>query len=73
MQPERERGNPVTEVEVLCSPDGSITGWRISKASGNPAWDETVKRAIEKTRRLPLDNGRIPATMTVVFRQDEVR
>ena len=73
VQPERERGNPVTEVEVRCAPDGSIVGRRISKPSGNPAWDETVLRAIDKTRQLPLDSGRIPATMTLVFRQDEAR
>ena len=41
--------------------------------SSNPAWDETVLRAIDKTRQLPLDNGRIPSTMILVFRQDEVR
>ncbi|HOB93258.1 MAG TPA: cell envelope integrity protein TolA [Aquabacterium sp.] len=73
VQPDRERGNPVTEVEVRCAPDGSIVGRRISKPSGNPAWDETVLRAIDKTRQLPLDNGRIPATMTLVFSQNEAR
>ena len=73
VQPEKERGNPVTEVEVRCAPDGSIVGRRISKASGNPAWDETVLRAIDKTRQLPLDNGSIPPTMTLVFSQNEAR
>ncbi|GCL61354.1 cell envelope integrity protein TolA [Pseudaquabacterium pictum] len=73
VQPDKERGNPVTEVEVRCAPDGSIVGRRITKPSGNPAWDETVLRAIDKTRQLPLDNGRIPATMTLVFSQNETR
>ena len=73
VQPDKERGNPVTEVEVRCAPDGSIVGRRVTKPSGNPAWDETVLRAIDKTRQLPLDGGRIPPTMTLVFSQDETR
>ena len=73
IQPDKERGNPTTEVEVRCAPDGSVVGRRVIKPSGNPAWDETVLRAIDKTRQLPLDNGRIPSTMILVFRQDEVR
>ena len=73
MQPDKERGNPVTEVEVRCAPDGSIVGRRVTKPSGNPAWDETVLRAIDKTRQLPLDGGRIPPTMTLVFSQNETR
>jgi colicin import membrane protein len=60
--------NPITEVEVRCAPDGEIIGRRIVKPSGNPAWDETVLRAIDITRVLPRDiDGRIPATMTLVF------
>jgi len=73
VQPDKERGNPVTEVEVRCAPDGSIVGRRVTKPSGNPAWDETVLRAIDKTRQLPLDGGRIPPTMTLVFSQNETR
>ena len=64
-------GNPITEVEVKCAPDGSVVSRRISKSSGNPIWDNIVLRAIDKTAKLPLDDGRIPATMTLVFpRQD---
>ena len=73
VQPDKERGNPVTEGEVRCAPDGSIVGRRVTKPSGNPAWDETVLRAIDKTRQLPLDGGRIPPTMTLVFSQNETR
>ena len=73
VQPDKERGNPVTEVEVRSAPDGSIVGRRVTKPSGNPAWDETVLRAIDKTRQLPLDGGRIPPTMTLVFSQNETR
>ena len=62
------QGNPVAEVEVQCSPDGTITNRRIAKSSGNPAWDETVLRALDKTRSLPREaDGRIPAAMILVF------
>ena len=62
------QGNPVAEVEVRCSPDGTITSRRISKPSGNVSWDETVLRALDKTRSLPREvDGRIPAAMILVF------
>ena len=65
-------GNPVAEVEVKCAPDGTIVGRRISKPSGNAAWDETVLRAIDRTGSLPRDiDGRIPATMILVFPRQE--
>lgn len=65
-------GNPTTEVEVRCAPDGEIIGRRIVKPSGNPIWDQTVLRAIDTTRVLPRDvDGRVPATMLLIFpRQD---
>lgn len=62
------QGNPVAEVEVRCSPDGTITSRRISKPSGNATWDDTVLRALDKTRSLPREaDGRIPAAMILVF------
>ena len=61
-------GNPVTEVEVRCASDGAIIGRRIVKSSGNPSWDDTVLRAIDRTDMLPRDvDGRVPATMILVF------
>lgn len=61
-------GNPVTEVEVRCSPDGLITGRRVVKTSGDKAWDETVLRAIDRTEMLPRDvDGRVPATMVLIL------
>ena len=60
-------GNPIAEVEVRCAPDGSIVGRRIIKTSGNPVWDDTVLRAIDRTAKLPLDNGQILPTMILVF------
>ena len=65
-------GNPVTEVEVKCAPDGSIVGRRITKPSGNPVWDEIVLRAIDRTATLPRDtDGRIPPTMLLTFSRQE--
>ena len=65
-------GNPTTEVEVKCAPDGSVISRRISKPSGNPTWDNVVLRAIDKTVTLPRDSdGRIPATMILVFPRQE--
>ena len=62
-------GNPQVEVEVRTGPDGTILSKRITKASGVKDWDETVLRAIDKTARLPPDeNGRVPSSMTLVFR-----
>ena len=66
------RGNPVTEVEVRCAPDGSITGRRITKPSGNPTWDDIVLRAIDRSATLPRDtDGRIPGTMLLTFSRQE--
>ena len=64
-------GNPIAEVEVRCAPDGSIVGRRIVKTSGNPVWDDTVLRAIDRTAKLPLDNGQILPSMLLVFPRQE--
>jgi colicin import membrane protein len=62
-------GNPVTEVEVRCAPDGTIVGRRIVKPSGSATWDEAVLRAIDRTEVLPRDvDGRVPGTILIAFR-----
>lgn len=61
-------GNPVVEVEIRTSPDGTILSQKISKSSGVPAWDNAVLRGIEKTEVLPKDvDGTIPTRMTIVY------
>ena len=56
-------GNPRAEVEIRVSPDGTVLSARISKTSGNRAWDEAVVKAVEKTGQLPRDtDGRMPET-----------
>ena len=65
-------GNPKVEVEVRCAPDGRIIGRRVVKSSGNPVWDETVLRAIDKTEILPRDtDGRVPASMVIEYARQE--
>lgn len=61
-------GNPEATVEVKVTPDGTIIGRRLIKASGTKAWDEAVLRAIDKTERLPRDtDGSIPPVFEIKF------
>ena len=61
-------GDPTTEVEVKLAPNGTIVGRKIVKTSGQPAWDEAVLRAIDKTETLPRDtDGRVPTQLILVF------
>ena len=62
-------GNPLAEVEVRTSADGSIISRKLLKPSGDKAWDEAVLRAIDKTEKFPADtDGRIPSAMIISFR-----
>lgn len=60
-------GNPVTEIEVSLSPSGDILSRRISKRSGNNAWDNAALNAIDKTEKLPLDNGKVWSPLVIVL------
>lgn len=65
-------GNPRAEVEVRALPDGTITGRRIVKSSGNPDWDEAVLRAIDRTGSLPRDtDGRVPSPLIIGLRPQD--
>ncbi|QXL85791.1 cell envelope integrity protein TolA [Comamonas sp. NLF-1-9] len=67
--PDSISGNPRAEVEVRAAPDGTIVGTRITKSSGNPAWDDAVLRALSKTETLPRDvDGRVPSALIIGFR-----
>ena len=60
-------GNPVAEVEVKASADGSITERKLIKSSGVKAWDDAVLRAIDKMEALPRDtDGRVPPLLVIV-------
>ena len=65
--PESISGNPKATVEVRVSPAGLILSSRLTKSSGVPAWDDAVLRAVEKTERIPADNGRYPSVFPVDF------
>lgn len=63
------QGNPVAEVEVRTSIDGTIISQRLIKSSGNKAWDDAVIKAIIRTEVLPRDvDGRVPTPLIISFR-----
>ena len=61
-------GNPVAEVEVRTGPTGQIISRRITKSSGVKSWDDAVLRALDRTEKLPSDNGRYWNPMLITFR-----
>ena len=62
-------GNPVAEVTVTTTADGTIMSQKLSKSSGNKAWDDAVIKAIVRTGSLPRDiDGRVPTPMIIEFR-----
>jgi colicin import membrane protein len=62
-------GNPVAEVEVRTTLDGTITSQRLVKSSGNRAWDDAVIKAIIRTESLPRDvDGRVPTPLIIGLR-----
>jgi len=63
------KSNPEAEIEVTCNATGQILSKKLTRSSGNKAWDEAVLNAIEKTGKLPLDeNGSMPSTLSFSFR-----
>jgi colicin import membrane protein len=65
-------GNPEAVVEVRCAFDGTITGKKLVRASGNKEWDAAVLNAIDRTTDLPRDiDNRIPPTITITFRPND--
>jgi colicin import membrane protein len=54
------------------APDGSIMSRRLTKSSGNGAYDEAVLRAVDRSDPLPRDtNGKAPSSVTLTFRPKE--
>lgn len=65
-------GNPAADVEVVSAAGGTIISRRLVKSSGNPDYDESVLRAIDRTRSLPRDtDGRVPSPLVITFRPKE--
>ncbi len=70
--PSSVSGNPSAEVEVRCAPDGTIVSSKLTKSSGNAAWDNAVLKAIDKTEVLPRDtDGRVHSPLLLIFRPND--
>lgn len=56
--PDNLKGNPQVRCLVRLLPTGDVVSVRVTQSSGNPAYDEAVVRAIEKSSPLPLPTER---------------
>jgi len=56
--PDNLKGNPEVRCLVKLLPTGEVLSVRVTKSSGNPAYDDAVVRAIEKSSPLPLPGDR---------------
>ncbi|HEX5674188.1 MAG TPA: cell envelope integrity protein TolA [Azonexus sp.] len=56
--PGNVKGNPEVRCLVYLLPTGEVQSVRVTKSSGNNAYDEAVVRAIEKSSPLPLPDDR---------------
>lgn len=56
--PDNLKGNPQVRCLVKLLPTGDVVSVRVTQSSGNPAYDEAVVRAIEKSSPLPLPSER---------------
>ena len=56
------------DIEVRLGVDGSILSQKITKSSGNPAFDDAVLRAVIGTQKLPRDtDGSLPPDVILTF------
>ncbi|MEW6414739.1 MAG: cell envelope integrity protein TolA [Pseudomonadota bacterium] len=56
--PENLAGNPQVRIRVRLLPTGEVQSVQLTRSSGNPAYDDAVLRAIEKSSPLPLPPDR---------------
>ncbi|HEX7972509.1 MAG TPA: cell envelope integrity protein TolA [Thiobacillus sp.] len=56
--PDNLTGNPEVRCLVRLLPTGEVQSVRVTRPSGNAAYDEAVVRAIEKSSPLPLPGDR---------------
>jgi colicin import membrane protein len=70
---EAVEGDPTVEIAIRLAPDGTVTlPLKVTKSSGNAAWDTAVLRGIEKTETFPRDSdGKFPAPFTLAWRLKE--
>ena len=56
------------DIEIRLGVDGSILSQKITKSSGNPAFDDAVLRAVIGTQKLPRDtDGTLPTDVILTF------
>lgn len=64
-------GNPAVEYTVELLPDGSLRGEpKMTRSSGIQAFDQAVRRAIDKTAPFPPDpaTGKVPSSISISHR-----
>jgi len=67
--PTQVAGNPALSILVELAPDGRIINKRITKASGEPDWDNAVIIALDQAGSLPKDeNGNVPRQVNLIFK-----
>ncbi|HXF67474.1 MAG TPA: cell envelope integrity protein TolA, partial [Burkholderiales bacterium] len=54
IEPPNLQGNPEAELDIIVLPGGEVLDVRTRRASGQPAWDNAVERAIRRAQPLPL-------------------
>ena len=55
-----------TDVLMKLGPDGTILSWKLSKSSGNAAFDEAAMRGVQLTGQVPRDtDGRVPPEIVI--------
>ncbi len=59
------------DIEIRLGVDGSILSQKITKSSGNAAFDDAVLRAVTATQKLPRDtDGTLPPDVVLTFNPD---
>jgi colicin import membrane protein len=63
-------GNPTVEFRIDLLPDGSLRDVQLKKSSGVDAFDQAVRRAIERSAPFPADpsTGRVPNSIVISHR-----
>ncbi len=63
-------GNPAVEYEITLLPDGSVGNVRLLRSCGIPAFDQAVRRAIDRAAPFPPDpaTSRVPSSLVISHR-----
>ena len=72
--PDRSAANPEAIVQVDQLPTGEVVAVKLVRASGTPAWDEAVQRAVWAASPLPKrKDGTVARVLELAFRPKEDR